>query len=788
MLDFIAGAKAFCEDFLINKVAGEVIEDIQKKELKDKIDEFINRFYDTYIKQMSLDQEIDFGGLNEYLEANLENRILPFFYLSSSGEESLTANREKQKNSIYECAYEAAKADKQCKRTLVRNYIDQILKIVDTFLLQYVTKEDSYLANRMNEDLKKHITLVSQESTSRINAFTAYRGSFAEFLDNIKERQTKRRAYHYLNPDIGFYGRSMDIAYLDNFLDDERDVLFTVITGPGGIGKSKLLYQYMTMNHNNPYWKIVFPEVAQMEYITEHFVDFSYDKNVMIVVDYAGRIPEIIKTVLEKIGGTSKRPSKIRFALLERAMKTSEIMPEWFNRMNPRDEFIDYFYGEKFYQLKYLDRDSLYQLMDNIAETTGSSISTSDKNSIYDQALKIAGEDNEASPLYTILLTDACLNGKTITTMNQHTLMKYVIEKDEEYWCETLCNHDLDLFESFKKMLIYATAVGKWNFKVAEEPLKEASTCLTDRFQRISRRKEVFGDFLDDQQCLKALEPDVIGEYYVVEYLLDIYGSEEYSHLIKLFGKSLKEFNYFLFRCTNDYLWQKRYEQIVLGEFSIFNSIDKIISAMLLANITALQTDIEYVKRIVSEFKKYADESEDMAVMYARVLFNLSNKQDKEERTQTVKVLWEVYEAHKGNEKIGEAYARGLFNLTLVQDKEESEQTIKVLREVYEVHKGNEEICIQYAKGLCDLSRKQDKEECEQTIKVLREVYEAHEGNEVLCEVYALGLCFLLSSIDHIDKDETQEIIDRLMELRNLYPDNMKIQEMYEDIKPEFEL
>ena len=44
-------------------------------------------------------------------------------------------------------------------------------------------------------------------------------------------------------------------------------------------------------------------------------------------------------------------------------------------------------------------------------------------------------------------------------------------------------------------------------------------------------------DERDDDLILKPLEPDVIGEFYVLQCLLNINSKKDYSDLIRLFGE-----------------------------------------------------------------------------------------------------------------------------------------------------------------------------------------------------------------------------------------------------------
>ena len=122
-------------------------------------------------------------------------------------------------------------------------------------------------------------------------------------------------------------------------------------------------------------------------------------------------------------------------------------------------------------------------------------------------------------------------------------------------------------------------------------------------------------------------------------------------------------------------------------------------------------------------------ESEDIALLYARILVNLSAKQvNIEELGDTVNSVKQIFEQFNQSEKIALRYATALFNLSLEQvNIEEIGDTINSVKQIFEQFKQSEDIALRYAMVLYNLSNRQN------NIK---------ERKEYISEIEALTLKF----------------------------------------------
>ena len=103
-------------------------------------------------------------------------------------------------------------------------------------------------------------------------------------------------------------------------------------------------------------------------------------------------------------------------------------------------------------------------------------------------------------------------------------------------------------------------------------------------------------------------------------------------------------------------------------------------------------------------------ESEEIALRYARILVNLSVKQENvEERWNTANSVKEIFDRFKQSEDIALRYAMALVNLSAKQENvEERWKTANSVKEIFELFNQSEDIALLYVKVLYNLSNLQN--------------------------------------------------------------------------------
>ena len=754
----------------------------EEQELNAAIQAFLDGFCEEKLSHLSLDEEFDFGGFSAFLLSKQE-RLEEYFYAEVGGQDAVLEVLRSE-------ALAYAQPRGQSGRRLVLGCLDAILATIKNVLLNRVDRKDWFLAARTGEQLRQAVEKIVQAQAESIHSHIDYKGSFAELVDNVEtELPEDDRAYHYRNSKIGFFGREKELDYLDEFLEDAEPFLYTVITGPGGIGKSKLLYHYVRINELDTEWKMLYPSRDVMEELYSHKNEFFYPKNLLIVVDYVGQYPENIGKWMEKVLENKHKPNKMRVILLERPNPEHEALPEWYKKLVDRRKRLgSRFFRNHFYEMELLGREVLLDLMDNIAGQEDKTLTEQNKQEIYERVCSFHHKGEGGSPLYTILTTDAFLNGIPLTSLDTNKLMEYVLDRDEEYWEATICGGDEELYRCFKEMLVYATATGGWDFTPMSEPLTEEAECL----RKISRRgksavwqkfSQIVTEDKEGKLILKPLEPDLIGEYFALNFLRDQLADERYQERIRLFWEKLEPYSYFLIRCVDSYLYQQEFQELLDGEKTVFwnktgNVLAAYVSAQLMMNLTA-KRDATLCAKSVKMLKKLSEEyagSEEIALEYAEGLVNLVARQDATAGVESVKALRKLSEKYTGNEAIALEYAKGMFNLSNGQDLSGCKESVERLEELSRQCTENEEIVLVYAQGLTNLTARQDVVAGAESAERLRKLSERYAGNEAIVLEYAKGM-FNLSHKQ--DLSGCNASVMCLEELSERYAGNEKIVLMY---------
>ena len=769
---------------------------ITKKKIKKIIEAFTIRYFEQNFYQIPLTQEFDFEGLNTYLYENIDSIIAPCFNAPSHKE------REFFKEKLISDVFRASKADSREKKNTVKAYVQCIIAIIENQFIERIDDKDWFLSGRVVDEVRTITSNLIKEYSIQIDNYLRYYGSFAENIDSILIHYDTNNQYHYLNKNIVFKGRETDLEYLDRFLAAPDSLLFAVITGQGGIGKSKLLHYYQFRETGNLEWKIVFPTKQQIKLFANSYAEWYYPKNLLVIIDYAGESPEVIGEWIDLLNNSRKRPHKIRLVMLERqgvvkGDNETNIYPNWYMKIKQAagHNFDNLLFEKQFHYLEPLKQDEFHSLMDNVAQNQGKNVSLRDKKSIIIHARNMGKEtDRFLTPLMIILLTDAFLNGEVLGNINTQNLMQYIIKKHRQYWLNTTCNGDENIFNSLELHLVYATATGGWDLNPLPHPFTETSTNFLNKYNYTDLGL-VLSSLMENtchQSVLMPIEPDIIGEYYVLWFLSEYRLKTNYNKLLKLLWGTSIRFAYFLDRCIHSFLCDNQFSCLVDGKHSIF--IDNMeISIMYLQSILlvvlAAWVSCEQCQNVVKRLQALAQDdrysgSKGIVLAYAKSLVILSSKQDAAARVDTITQLQMLAQddRYSGNQDIAFEFAKGLVNLLNKQDAATGADTIAQLEVLAQDdrYSDNQDIVLAYATGLGKLSSMQDTAAGADTIVYLQALAQddRYSGNQGIVLAYAKSLVNLSSKQDAASRVDT---VTRLQVLAqdDRYSGNQEIVLMY---------
>ena len=188
--------------------------------------------------------------------------------------------------------------------------------------------------------------------------------------------------------------------------------------------------------------------------------------------------------------------------------------------------------------------------------------------------------------------------------------------------------------------------------------------------------------------------------------------------------------------------------------------------ARILFNLSVEQENVEELGKTVNSVKQIFEkfnQSEDIALHYAMALVNLSAKQDNvEDLLKTSKEVKQIFEQFKDSEDIALQYAMLLYNLSNRQnDIKERKKTISDLEALTLKFQHSENIALQYATALVNLSAEQiNVEERKNTANLVKQIFEQFKDSEDIALQYAMVL-YNLSNRQN-DAEERKETISEI--------------------------
>ena len=758
-------------------------ETIDRVELTAKIKEQMERYHNDVVLDSMESENLDYEELNHYIIDHLFRDVGACFNLPEKRQ------REQAKRSLIHSAYSYAKASRLEQKKLVSHYIQIFMQMVEHHYLQKVENKDLFLMGKTVDEIEKLLKEYCSQNQNTIVDSIHYHQSFAEYIDGIELPHNNNRAFHYRNNLIRFQGRKQELAALYKFLEDDRSLLWMAVTGDAGSGKSKLLYHFLQEISCLPEWKAIWLRRNACIQCNQ-FTEWNYPCNLVFVIDYAGIAAEEIGAWMERLENSRYRPEKIRFVLLERETihknREMELEPIWYQNLKGnriRSECIERFLYQSssesaFLELSGLSDEDLAQIISDYALAKGKSIDNATQEWMIEKAHEMDKKNDSPRPLIVLLAADAMLEGKQPTEKwDILGLVEHMVGKFKEHWENVLCAGEEERFLALEEMILFSTCVGGWEVgKKLPDPLADSSTKLL----------KMDADLLETLICavneaelydgkLQPLEPDLIGEFYVLDYWRrKKYDTEYLKKLSHVLWKTPFEFAIFLDRCIKNYGNTKRFQDIFKDGMNIIqpevkSELSFWLFAMLLVNLSnqqPLEERIETIARLEQLTQGYPH-NEEIVLEYARGLFNLSCDQPLEERIETIAKLEQLTQTYLHNEEFVLTYAKGLVNLSTKQPLEERIETIAKLEQLTQTYLHNEEFVLTYAKGLVNLSTKQPLEERIETIAKLEQLTQIYLHNEEFVLTYAKGLFNL--SID-LSEEAAGKIQIQLAELFEKHP------------------
>lgn len=622
---------------------------------------------------------------------------------------------------------------------------------------------------------------------------TAYEELSRYARKSIPSSKADRR-FMYDSDYIPFVGRERELAQLQDFCQAPEQISWWAIAGPGGIGKSRLIYEFTNTQRNNG-WKICWLKHSDYDDLI-HWTP-PVDRCIVVADDVQAHLQTVgnwINSVL-----TCQRSEKLRIILLERDGKdlSSARWAEQLQSDSPYDDTISSgCYCSDFLNLTPLSDDELKAIMEDFAKASSKPLADSGHAERLLHTLKKIDGDLRR-PIYALAITDAWCGGKDPTHWNKEQVLDALVTRELKFYYDRLRSLSTDKISKetrseLENLLARSCMLPPFLplDQIADDDcpkLRKRAGKLDMTFPELLRQIGIIhkieihtqiedkksGNRFTRKGAIEAVIldcPDLVKEYLVLRQALD----KGKLNLLLPENWDNEPFPLlFLMRTLRDYPEK-------LGENNSFwtsffagdpkSELPACIYSDLLFGTTVWLPKLQ--KQALNRLEKlhcHFHNSDNIAVAYAKGLFNLSVDQALEDCALNIDKLRLLYEQFPTNEDLAVAYAKGLVNLSAEQTLVDRTLSVGKLRLLYEQFPTSEELATAYAEGLVNLSAKQILKDRALSFDKLELLYEQFLTNEKLTVTYAIGLVNL--SVDQASEDRALSV-EKLRLLYEQFPTN----------------
>ena len=559
-----------------------------------------------------------------------------------------------------------------------------------------------------------------------------------------------------------FTGRKKELDALAAFCDQDDRISWWAVTGPGGMGKSRLVYEFAKQKQREGWCIERFGANQAKSRSTASLGDLAQFQpetapSLVVLDDVQGHM-EQVRAWLSKTAFL-RRSEKLRILLLEREGK-DVASASWLGSELCDEVPIDLCYSKEFLWLDAMTDEELRAVMENYAAVSGKQLNS-------ELLLKtLERMDPELKrPLYAIAIADARCRGKDPTNWDQKKILDALLDRELSFHLNRL--HEI---------------IGKTPSKTMQTELQEllARSCIQGvlPLQVLDATKDCpkLGKVMENSdmgqeefwECLGLLR-----EVHVEKQGLDQNGKpvgepieEQWKAIVMTCPDLIKEhlvLKLVLEKNKQDLLFQEGWDQ---------NPLRMLFVRKLL---------VDYSERLGAasgfwaEFLNATPNNDFTASIYADILWGYTSKYP-DKASYAVDRLAKLYTERKRNPVIGIAYAHGLGNLSLNQNLKSCEETNIKLKELCKDHPDNADFALLYAVSLAGMSVKQDLIGRKETAAKLETIYENYPNNEEIAVWCAQGLVSLTFEQNLIGRKET---VAKLKALCGKYPDNIEIAVAY---------
>lgn len=592
------------------------------------------------------------------------------------------------------------------------------------------------------------VRIYLEELLRRKNAERYYNLPIKHLEENRSRVVTGSRKYLYDTNIVSFFGREKEFQMLYDFceLKTNSPVKWLCITGPGGMGKSRLAYEF-SQRLDREYWDIRQPSSYSIDGLRK--CSDNIIRNTLIIVDYAARFPQEIGVWIEELYRNHSFPI-IRIIMLDRSSNEESWLLSQMKKAVASLGSLQYTRSD-FIELQGLEKHSLIKIVESYSSSQQIDIPVAKVNEFIEHLCVIDPE--KPRPLFILFMVDAYADNLNPLKWDVQDMLEYVINRESKY-----IESSLEVKNALSDCLYLkavATMLGKlkisdmkgycpkeWEYLYNEINASNLEKTLS--FLRLSTVLEDYGT----NAFIAPLLPDIVGEYYTLKTFASIVKDNEDKIGILLLNGWVNKSRY-----VAEY-WErtiKDFIEIILHD----NSFKRMLKILIIINF-------DYFDKISINNYAYLNN-----ILYKETL-----------KEVFLHPLEKIYESEKANSVATSLYTNALSVHAAFQTSAESIDIVSLIENIANCYTTKDDTTYPFilgdlAQGYYNLTVKLAIDEAKNYVHKIKDIHQQNKLHEGVAELYARSLYNVTGRGS--DTPTRFWACNELYELLSLYPSNTTI-------------
>ena len=584
---------------------------------------------------------------------------------------------------------------------------------------------------------------------------------------------------------IGFYGRDKEMEELRRFVSAEGDLLWWVITGRGGAGKTRLVYE-LTKEMCKEGWNAVWICKDDLKDLSNLNKTLTIGRKNLVIADYGRSFAEELGRWMVGLArdiADGKNTSRNRILIIERTQ--DDIKDALLSALTEEDHnkrLKGKTWKDDFLCLNPLKIENIKEIIRNYGNYKDKLLNERIIENLLETLEKV--DPGLRRPLYAMFIADAYCENEDPRYWDRDKVLDWVTDKEDSLLAKKINVYTGQKNVKQKKAFETVRFIATINGDISIDSIKDKYQDCWRKFESVFENTATGYDFeecinyvgIAEDGIIKSIRPDLLGEYFFLRHF------EEYKDLLFLNDwTDNKGIMTLVLRCITDYGDQIKTLRAIFDMISKPESFPKrkmsiMRYASVVESFTFLLNDKDDLIKAIKLLESISVEYEESNILYMFGLLNLCVKLPLKEAVDTVCLIGELIKEDNRNKKFEALYADRLVYLIGEQPLKEAMESMHLLSELYMNNIESNNIALMYARGLALLSKKQTLEEAVESIRRLQELNERFGNDESIALRYARGLYYLCTKQP---LKEAKESINLLKEINKRYEGNEEIARIY---------